>query len=97
MLQISCSDGGIASVDLYLRQVLDSLPEAQSTWSYDSLPDKEKVLENGKLIHPFIVATQGIEAPEVKSLGMGTRRANGFYINSKGGGVPHRMKMVLPS
>ena len=50
-----------------VRQVLDSLPEGPVNVvdTKSSLPDKEKVLmKMEELIHHFIVATQGIEAPE---------------------------------
>ena len=52
-----------------------------------------------ELIHHFIVATQGIEAPagEVYFGAENPKGELGFYINSKGGGVPHRLKIRAPS
>ena len=85
-----------------VRQVLDSLPEGPVNVvdTKSSLPDKEKVLmKMEELIHHFIVATQGIEAPEgeVYFGAENPKGELGFYINSKGGGVPHRMKIRAPS
>jgi NADH-quinone oxidoreductase subunit D len=64
------------------------------------LPDKERVLMSmEELIHHFIVATQGINAPEGEVyFGHENPKGElGFYIHSKGGGVPHRLKIRSPS
>ena len=64
------------------------------------LPDKERVMMSmEELIHHFIVATQGIDAPagEVYFGAENPKGELGFYINSKGGGVPHRLKIRSPS
>lgn len=64
------------------------------------LPKKEKVLlKMEELIHHFIIATQGIEAPpgEVYFGAENPKGELGFYIHSKGGGVPYRMKIRSPS
>jgi NADH-quinone oxidoreductase subunit D len=64
------------------------------------LPDKERVLmKMEELIHHFIVATQGIDAPvgEVYFGAENPKGELGFYICSKGGGVPYRMKIRSPS
>jgi len=84
------------------RQVLDKMPsgpvnviDAKST-----LPDKERVLMSmEELIHHFIVATQGIDAPagEVYFAAENPKGELGFFIHSKGGGVPHRLKIRSPS
>jgi NADH-quinone oxidoreductase subunit D len=64
------------------------------------LPKKEKVLMSmEELIHHFIIATQGIEAPagEVYFGNENPKGELGFYICSKGGGVPYRLKIRAPS
>jgi NADH-quinone oxidoreductase subunit D len=66
----------------------------------NSLPNKERVLmKMEELIHHFIVATQGIDAPvgEVYFGAENPKGELGFYICSKGGGVPYRMKIRSPS
>jgi NADH-quinone oxidoreductase subunit D len=68
--------------------------------SKSMLPDKERVLMSmEELIHHFIVATQGIDAPagEVYFAAENPKGELGFYIHSKGGGVPHRLKIRSPS
>lgn len=85
-----------------LRQVLDRLPggPVNVAESKGYLPDKEKVLmKMEELIHHFIIATQGIDAPagEVYFGAENPKGELGFYINSKGGGVPHRLKIRSPS
>ncbi|MDG1357026.1 MAG: NADH dehydrogenase (quinone) subunit D [Akkermansiaceae bacterium] len=85
-----------------IRQVIADLPDGSVNIadSKNMLPAKEKVLTSmEELIHHFIVATQGIEAPagEVYFGAENPKGELGFYINSKGGGVPHRMKIRSPS
>ena len=85
-----------------LRQVCDKLPNGpvNITDPKGTLPDKEKVMMSmEELIHHFIVATQGIDAPEgeVYFGAENPKGELGFYINSKGGGVPHRLKIRSPS
>ena len=85
-----------------IRQVINDLPDGPVNIadSKNMLPAKEKVLTSmEELIHHFIVATQGIEAPagEVYFGAENPKGELGFYINSKGGGVPHRMKIRSPS
>jgi NADH-quinone oxidoreductase subunit D len=68
--------------------------------SKSMLPDKERVLMSmEELIHHFIVATQGIDAPpgEVYFGAENPKGELGFYIHSTGGGVPHRLKIRSPS
>jgi len=64
------------------------------------LPDKQKVLSSmEELIHQFMLVTQGQNAP-VGEIYFGAENPKGelgFYINSKGGGVPYRMKIRAPS
>ena len=85
-----------------LRQVCEKLPTGpvNITDPKGTLPDKEKVMMSmEELIHHFIVATQGIDAPEgeVYFGAENPKGELGFYINSKGGGVPHRLKIRSPS
>ena len=85
-----------------IRQVIATLPggSVNIADSKNMLPAKDKVLTSmEELIHHFIVATQGIEAPagEVYFGAENPKGELGFYINSKGGGVPHRMKIRSPS
>ena len=85
-----------------IRQVIATLPggSVNIADSKNMLPAKDKVLTSmEELIHHFIVATQGIEAPtgEIYFGAENPKGELGFYINSKGGGVPHRMKIRSPS
>jgi NADH-quinone oxidoreductase subunit D len=85
-----------------LRQVLDTLPGGPINVSEAKglLPAKEKVLmKMEELIHHFIIATQGIDAPagEVYFGAENPKGELGFYIHSKGGGVPYRLKIRSPS
>ncbi len=52
-----------------------------------------------ELIHQFMNVTQGVDAPvgEVYFGAENPKGELGFYINSKGGGVPYRMKIRAPS
>lgn len=64
------------------------------------LPPKERVLTRmEELIHHFINVTQGINAPpgEVYFGHENPKGELGFYIYSKGGGTPHRLKIRAPS
>ncbi len=85
-----------------LRQVFADLPEGPINVAdaKNLLPKKEKVLmKMEELIHHFIIATQGIDAPagEVYFAAENPKGELGFYINSTGGGVPHRLKIRSPS
>lgn len=85
-----------------LRQVLAQLPSGPINVADAKglLPKKEKVLmKMEELIHHFIIATQGIDAPagEVYFSAENPKGELGFYINSTGGGVPHRLKIRSPS
>jgi NADH-quinone oxidoreductase subunit D len=85
-----------------LKQVLSSLPGGPINVADAKglLPKKEKVLmKMEELIHHFIIATQGIDAPagEVYFAAENPKGELGFYINSTGGGVPHRLKIRSPS
>ncbi|MEP4079520.1 NADH dehydrogenase (quinone) subunit D [Haloferula sp.] len=84
------------------RQVLDTIPDGPVNLadSKSMLPEKERVLMSmEELIHHFIVATQGIDAPpgEVYFGAENPKGELGFYIHSTGGGVPNRLKIRSPS
>lgn len=85
-----------------IHQCLDKLPGGQVNIPDGKtvLPPKEKVLTKmEELIHHFILVTQGVDAPagEVYFGAENPKGELGFYINSKGGGVPHRLKIRAPS
>jgi NADH-quinone oxidoreductase subunit D len=85
-----------------LRQCLDKLPDGPVNVSDTKivLPPKQRVLTKmEELIHHFINVTQGINAPpgEVYFGHENPKGELGFYINSKGGGTPYRLKIRSPS
>jgi len=92
-----------------LNQCLDQLPGGPDNTGKEPvnvpdhkvvLPPKEKVLTKmEELIHQFILVTQGVPAPagEVYFGAENPKGELGFYINSKGGGTPHRLKIRAPS
>ncbi len=85
-----------------LEQALDRMPDGPINVvdGKNILPPKQSVLmKMEELIHHFIVVTQGIEAPpgEVYFGAENPKGELGFYINSRGGGVPHRLKIRAPS
>jgi len=87
---------------LILRQAIDRMPGGP--WQVDDpknvLPAKNKVLTKmEELIHQFLVVTQGPDAPvgEVYFGAENPKGELGFYLNSRGGGVPHRLKIRAPS
>ena len=85
-----------------LEQALAKLPDGPINVvdGKNILPPKQAVLmKMEELIHHFILVTQGIEAPpgEVYFGAENPKGELGFYINSKGGGVPHRLKIRAPS
>ncbi|HEX8679166.1 MAG TPA: NADH dehydrogenase (quinone) subunit D [Chthoniobacterales bacterium] len=85
-----------------LRQVIDKLPSGPvnvEDWK-NTMPPKARVLTKmEELIHHFIVVTEGLNAPpgEIYFGAENPKGELGFYINSKGGGVPHRLKIRSPS
>jgi NADH-quinone oxidoreductase subunit D len=85
-----------------LRQCLDKLPGGPVNIDNGKivLPPKQKVLTSmEELIHQFMLVTEGVNAPpgEVYFGAENPKGELGFYINSKGGGTPHRMKIRSPS
>jgi NADH-quinone oxidoreductase subunit D len=85
-----------------LRQVIDRLPGGPinvEDWK-NTMPPKARVMTKmEELIHHFIVVTEGLQAPpgEIYFGAENPKGELGFYINSKGGGVPHRLKIRSPS
>jgi NADH-quinone oxidoreductase subunit D len=85
-----------------LRQVIAKLPGGPITVQdpKNLPPEKPKVLmKMEELIHHFIIHTEGVHAPpgEVYFGAENPKGELGFYINSRGGGVPHRLKIRAPS
>jgi NADH-quinone oxidoreductase subunit D len=62
-------------------------------------PKAEVLTKMEQLIHHFIIHTEGIDAPagEIYFGAENPKGELGFYINSKGGGTPHRLKIRAPS
>ena len=64
------------------------------------LPPKQNVMTKmEELIHHFILVTQGMNCPpgEIYFGHENPKGELGFYINSKGGGTPYRLKIRAPS
>ncbi len=85
-----------------LHQCLDKLPGGPVNVPDGKivLPPKDRVLTRmEELIHHFINVTQGVNAPpgEIYFGHENPKGELGFYINSKGGGTPHRLKIRAPS
>jgi NADH-quinone oxidoreductase subunit D len=92
-----------------VHQCLDKLPGGADNKSGEPvnipdgktvLPPKNKVLTSmEELIHQFMLVTQGVNAPagEVYFGHENPKGELGFYINSRGGGTPYRMKIRSPS
>ena len=85
-----------------LRQVIDSMPEGAINvvdWKNMPPPKARVMTKMEELIHHFIVVTEGLNAPpgEIYFGAENPKGELGFYINSKGGGVPHRLKIRSPS
>jgi NADH-quinone oxidoreductase subunit D len=92
-----------------LHQCLDRLPGGADNAAGEPinvpdgktvLPSKQKVMTSmEELIHQFLLVTQGTNAPagEVYFGAENPKGELGFYINSRGGGTPYRMKIRSPS
>ena len=85
-----------------LRQVLANMPGGPICVNdpKNVAPPKTTVLTKmEELIHHFILHTEGIDAPpgEVYFGHENPKGELGFYIHSKGGGTPHRLKIRAPS
>jgi NADH-quinone oxidoreductase subunit D len=85
-----------------LEQVVQKLPTGPINYidPKQTLPPKVEVLTKmEELIHHFILVTEGVHAPvgEVYFGAENPKGELGFYICSKGGGVPYRLKIRAPS
>jgi len=85
-----------------LRQAIEKLPSGPinvADWKNMTPPKSRVMTKMEELIHHFIVVTEGLKAPpgEVYFAAENPKGELGFYINSKGGGVPHRLKIRAPS
>jgi len=85
-----------------LRQVMANMPAGPIAVNdpKNVAPPKTTVLTKmEELIHHFILHTEGIDAPagEVYFGHENPKGELGFYIYSKGGGTPHRLKIRAPS
>lgn len=85
-----------------LRQCLQQLPSGPVSVEDGKvfLPPKRKVLTSmEELIHQFMLVTQGVNAPpgEVYFGAENPKGELGFYIHSRGGGTPYRLKIRAPS
>ncbi|HEY6168226.1 MAG TPA: NADH dehydrogenase (quinone) subunit D [Verrucomicrobiae bacterium] len=92
-----------------LRQCCDKVPGGADNKSKEPinvadakvfLPPKEKVMTSmEELIHQFMLVTQGVNAPpgEIYFGAENPKGELGFYINSRGGGTPYRLKIRAPS
>jgi NADH-quinone oxidoreductase subunit D len=92
-----------------LRQCLQNIPGGWGNESKEpvnvadgkiTLPSKQKVLSSmEELIHQFMLVTEGVNCPpgEIYFGHENPKGELGFYINSKGGGTPYRLKIRAPS
>ncbi len=85
-----------------LEQVIDKLPSGPinvSNWKNMTPPKSRVMTKMEELIHHFIVVTEGLDAPpgEVYFAAENPKGELGFYLNSRGGGVPYRLKIRAPS
>ena len=85
-----------------LRQAMEKLPSGPinvADWKNMTPPKSHVMTKMEELIHHFIVVTEGLKAPpgEIYFAAENPKGELGFYINSKGGGVPHRLKIRAPS
>ena len=85
-----------------LRQCLKQLPDGPINVPDGKvvMPPKDKVLTSmEELIHQFLLVTQGVNCPpgEVYFGAENPKGELGFYIHSRGGGTPNRLKIRAPS
>ncbi|MBE6413963.1 MAG: NADH dehydrogenase (quinone) subunit D [Verrucomicrobiaceae bacterium] len=85
-----------------VRQAIEKMPEGAVSVANPkiTLPQKDGVQRNMEdLINNFLVITQGPDIPEGEAYfeADNPKGALGFYIMSKGGGVPYRVKIRAPS
>jgi NADH-quinone oxidoreductase subunit D len=92
-----------------VQQCLDQLPGGPGNASGEPihvpdgktvLPPKQRVLTSmEELIHQFMLVTEGVNAPpgEIYFGAENPKGELGFYIHSRGGGTPYRLKIRGPS
>jgi len=92
-----------------LRQCLQKIPGGWANEAHEpvsipdgkiTLPPKQKVLSSmEELIHQFMLVTEGVNCPpgEIYFGHENPKGELGFYIHSRGGGVPYRLKIRAPS
>ena len=92
-----------------VHQCLDKLPGGADNKTKEpvsiqdgkiTLPPKGKVLSSmEELVHQFMIVTTGVNAPagEIYFGHENPKGELGFYINSRGGGTPYRLKIRAPS
>jgi len=92
-----------------LRQCLQQIPGGWANEAHEpvsipdgkiTLPPKQKVLSSmEELIHQFMLVTEGVNCPpgEIYFGHENPKGELGFYIHSRGGGVPYRLKIRAPS
>src|SRR5204863_22911 len=105
-------DLGAMTVFLYtfterekLYNLFELLTGARFTTSYTRVGGQIRDLPENfipqlkELIDHFIVVTEGLDAPpgEIYFAAENPKGELGFYINSRGGGVPYRLKIRTPS
>lgn len=87
---------------LIIRQVLKTMPQGPINMveQKGTLPDKQRVLTGmEELIRQFMSTTEGVNAPagQVYFAAENPKGELGFMIDSKGGGIPNRLRMRSPS
>ncbi len=85
-----------------IRQAIEKMPKGAINVANPkiSLPKKDKVLHDMEdLINNFVLITQGPDIPKGEAYfeAENPKGALGFYVMSKGGGVPYRVKVRAPS
>ena len=85
-----------------LQQVIEKLPNGPinvADWKNMTPPKSHVMTKMEELIHHFIVVTEGLDAPpgEIYFAAENPKGELGFYVNSRGGGVPYRLKIRAPS
>ena len=85
-----------------IRQAIEKMPDGPIGVDNPRItpPEKTKVLKNMEsLINNFILTTQGPQIPEGEAYfeAENPKGALGFYVMSRGGGVPYRVKIRAPS
>jgi NADH-quinone oxidoreductase subunit D len=85
-----------------LRQAIKNLPSGPiNVADPKNIPPRKPdvLMKMEELIHHFIIHTEGVDAPagEIYFGAENPKGELGFYIHSKGGGVPYRLKIRAPS